>query len=162
MLPSIKNNIKLWLSGISHVEYWELSNVSATLQLPSSGWICIGGLSWSCVGQSIGCDVVNWWSERAGCYTDKHMCKEKGWRKIFKVHVVRTAGEQLFSRPDVRRRGDERCFWGLCEKKSFDGKSLVVSVIVKLWWESFLTCEISSSHGSEYDVQSCVLGYTAV
>jgi hypothetical protein len=24
------------------------------------------------------------------------------------------------------------------------------------------TCEISSSHGSEYDVQSCLLGYTAV
>jgi hypothetical protein len=25
-----------------------------------------------------------------------------------------------------------------------------------------LQCEISSSHGGEYDVQSCVLGYTAV
>jgi hypothetical protein len=24
------------------------------------------------------------------------------------------------------------------------------------------TCEISSSHGGEYDVQSCLLGYTAV
>jgi hypothetical protein len=23
-------------------------------------------------------------------------------------------------------------------------------------------CEISSSHGGEYDVQSCLLGYTAV
>jgi hypothetical protein len=25
-----------------------------------------------------------------------------------------------------------------------------------------LTCEISSPHGGEYDVQSCLLGYTAV
>jgi hypothetical protein len=25
-----------------------------------------------------------------------------------------------------------------------------------------LICEISSSHGGEYDVQSCLLGYTAV
>jgi hypothetical protein len=25
-----------------------------------------------------------------------------------------------------------------------------------------VTCEISSSHGGEYDVQSCLLGYTAV
>jgi hypothetical protein len=25
-----------------------------------------------------------------------------------------------------------------------------------------LPCEISSSHGGEYDVQSCLLGYTAV
>jgi hypothetical protein len=25
-----------------------------------------------------------------------------------------------------------------------------------------MTCEISSSHGGEYDVQSCLLGYTAV
>jgi hypothetical protein len=25
-----------------------------------------------------------------------------------------------------------------------------------------LLCEISSSHGGEYDVQSCLLGYTAV
>jgi hypothetical protein len=25
-----------------------------------------------------------------------------------------------------------------------------------------LKCEISSSHGGEYDVQSCLLGYTAV
>jgi hypothetical protein len=24
------------------------------------------------------------------------------------------------------------------------------------------SCEISSSHGGEYDVQSCLLGYTAV
>jgi hypothetical protein len=30
----------------------------------------------------------------------------------------------------------------------------------KFWWE--LICEISSSHGGEYDVQSCLLGYTAV
>jgi hypothetical protein len=26
----------------------------------------------------------------------------------------------------------------------------------------FKTCEISSSHGGEYDVQSCLLGCTAV
>jgi hypothetical protein len=26
----------------------------------------------------------------------------------------------------------------------------------------FIICEISSSHGGEYDVQSCLLGYTAV
>jgi hypothetical protein len=25
-----------------------------------------------------------------------------------------------------------------------------------------LCCEISSSHGGDYDVQSCLLGYTAV
>jgi hypothetical protein len=25
-----------------------------------------------------------------------------------------------------------------------------------------MICEISSSHGGEYDVQSCLLGYTAV
>jgi hypothetical protein len=31
-------------------------------------------------------------------------------------------------------------------------------------WENILRylCEISSSHGGEYDVQSCLLGYTAV
>jgi hypothetical protein len=28
--------------------------------------------------------------------------------------------------------------------------------------EDKLTCEISSSHGGEYDVQSCLLGCTAV
>jgi hypothetical protein len=28
--------------------------------------------------------------------------------------------------------------------------------------EIVTTCEISSSHGGEYDVQSCLLGYTAV
>jgi hypothetical protein len=27
---------------------------------------------------------------------------------------------------------------------------------------NFILCEISSSHGGEYDVQSCLLGYTAV
>jgi hypothetical protein len=27
---------------------------------------------------------------------------------------------------------------------------------------SMKQCEISSSHGGEYDVQSCLLGYTAV
>jgi hypothetical protein len=26
----------------------------------------------------------------------------------------------------------------------------------------YLFCEVSSSHGGEYDVQSCLLGYTAV
>jgi plastin-1 len=33
-----------------------------------------------------------------------------------------------------------------------------------LMWMSYLLvlCEISSSHGGEYDVQSCLLGYTAV
>jgi len=28
--------------------------------------------------------------------------------------------------------------------------------------ELLMGCEISSSHGGEYDVQSCLLGYTAV
>jgi hypothetical protein len=28
--------------------------------------------------------------------------------------------------------------------------------------KQFTLCEISSSHGGEYDVQSCLLGYTAV
>jgi hypothetical protein len=32
----------------------------------------------------------------------------------------------------------------------------------KLHYKTILTCEISSSHGGEYDVQSCLLGYTAV
>jgi hypothetical protein len=31
------------------------------------------------------------------------------------------------------------------------------------WYErTNVQCEISSSHGDEYDVQSCLLGYTAV
>jgi hypothetical protein len=33
---------------------------------------------------------------------------------------------------------------------------------VLLSYKPFLFCEISSSHGGEYDVQSCLLGYTAV
>jgi hypothetical protein len=36
-------------------------------------------------------------------------------------------------------------------------------LLLLLWWTSrFKMCEISSSHGGEYDVQSCLLGYTAV
>jgi hypothetical protein len=31
-----------------------------------------------------------------------------------------------------------------------------------LGYEQVSGCEISSSHGGEYDVQSCLLGYTAV
>jgi hypothetical protein len=34
---------------------------------------------------------------------------------------------------------------------------LVPKNVVSSW-----NCEISSSHGGEYDVQSCLLGYTAV
>jgi hypothetical protein len=47
---------------------------------------------------------------------------------------------------------------------------------IKLWWrprpklscranereKTRIICEISSSHGGEYDVQNCLLGYTAV
>jgi hypothetical protein len=29
-------------------------------------------------------------------------------------------------------------------------------------YNTVILCEISSSHGGEYDVQSCLLGYTAV
>jgi hypothetical protein len=34
--------------------------------------------------------------------------------------------------------------------------------IIWRWCWRFLPCEISSSHGGEYDVQNCLLGYTAV
>jgi hypothetical protein len=33
---------------------------------------------------------------------------------------------------------------------------------IKYTYIQRLLCEISSSHGGEYDVQSCLLGYTAM
>jgi hypothetical protein len=35
-------------------------------------------------------------------------------------------------------------------------------LLIKVMDNIFMVCEISSSHGGEYDVQSCLLGYTAV
>jgi hypothetical protein len=43
-------------------------------------------------------------------------------------------------------------------------KGKLIRNISKRFWKELvrLLCEISSSHGGEYDVQSCLLGYTAV
>jgi hypothetical protein len=38
-----------------------------------------------------------------------------------------------------------------------------ILTLKQIFWENLTyLCEISSSHGGEYDVQSCLLGYTAV
>jgi hypothetical protein len=39
---------------------------------------------------------------------------------------------------------------------------LLISELALSSFCEFITREISSSHGGEYDVQSCVLGYTVV
>jgi hypothetical protein len=41
-------------------------------------------------------------------------------------------------------------------------KSGIVLILNGSISNNYGICEISSSHGGEYDVQSCLLGYTAV
>jgi hypothetical protein len=43
--------------------------------------------------------------------------------------------------------------WWVCRK---------IPLIIFGYWDYNIVCEISSSHGGEYDVQSFLLGYTAV
>jgi hypothetical protein len=47
--------------------------------------------------------------------------------------------------------------WPILQKVVYDIKCRSMKI-----YNFYLKCEISSSHGGEYDVQSCLLGYTAV
>jgi hypothetical protein len=83
MFTCLAFHVKLWLSDISSMKYWQLSNISAnnavailrvkTYWLVSLVVICRAGS-----GQSIGCDGADW-SRIAACYPtgDKQMFKEK-------------------------------------------------------------------------------------
>jgi hypothetical protein len=51
------------------------------------------------------------------------------------------------------------------QRGMFCGEFFRTQVLCNIYFmlkKHFLTCEISSSHGGEYDVQNCLLGCTAV
>jgi hypothetical protein len=56
---------------------------------------------------------------------------------------------------------EEEDMWSLYSKTTVHG--IVSTVLTRhLHVKQLFLFEISSSHGSEYDIQSCLLGYTAV
>jgi hypothetical protein len=52
--------------------------------------------------------------------------------------------------------------WARLAFQSLIIKVMIKGILPKCMTELMLKREISSSHGGEYDVQSCLLGYTAV
>jgi hypothetical protein len=49
-----------------------------------------------------------------------------------------------------------------CVLRQFDRPLILSYSVLSDFSIDIHLCEISSSHGGEYDVQSCLLGYTAV
>jgi hypothetical protein len=67
----------------------------------------------------------------------------------------------------ARKRGDEAEGWRKLDKDAAflsycEAVKVKTGAMVETRSTHGFVCEISSSHGGEYDVQSCLLGYTAV